>query len=108
MFMCASGVIHCIGDSRDIRFMGSFICLYALYFFVFDGFEVCYLWNAFLAGLHSRDLILDMFSTRYANIFGFLLLFRSTIFHLFYFVLCGEFIFFPPSYCIAETGYNMV
>jgi NADH:ubiquinone oxidoreductase subunit 5 (subunit L)/multisubunit Na+/H+ antiporter MnhA subunit len=32
----------------------------------------------FLAGFYSRDFILEMFSMRYVNIFGFVLLFVST------------------------------
>jgi len=35
LFMCASGVIHSIGDSQDIRFMGG---LYAIYFLEFKSF----------------------------------------------------------------------
>jgi NADH-ubiquinone oxidoreductase chain 5 len=32
----------------------------------------------FLAGFYSKDYILEIFSMRYINIFGFLLLFLST------------------------------
>ena len=31
----------------------------------------------FLAGVYSKDFILEMFSLRYVNVFGFLLLFLS-------------------------------
>ena len=67
----------------------------------------------FLAGFYSRDFILEMFSMRYINMFGFLLLFLSTgltvcySFRLFYFVLCADFNFIP-SYSIVEVNYNMV
>jgi len=67
----------------------------------------------FLAGFYSKDYILGIFSMRYINIFGFLLLFLSTgltvcySFRLFYFVICGDFNF-VPSYSIVETGYNIV
>jgi len=67
----------------------------------------------FLAGFYSRDFILEMFSMRYVNIFGFFLLFVSTgltvcyFFRLFCFVLCGDFNF-VPSYSMVETRYNMV
>jgi len=55
----------------------------------------------FLAMFYSRDFILEIFSMRYVNIFGFILLFVSTgltvfySFRLFYFVLCGDFNFVP-------------
>jgi hypothetical protein len=67
----------------------------------------------FLAGFYSNDFILEMFSMRYVNIFGFFLLFVSTgltvfySFHLFYFVLCGDFNF-VPSYSMVETNYNII
>jgi NADH-ubiquinone oxidoreductase chain 5 len=32
----------------------------------------------FLAGFYSKDFIVEMFSIRYVNIFGFILLFVST------------------------------
>jgi len=67
----------------------------------------------FLAGFYSRDYILEIFSMRYVNVFGFLLLFLSTgltvcyTFRLFYFVMCGDFNF-VPSYSMVEAHYNMV
>ena len=67
----------------------------------------------FLSGFYSRDFILEVFSMRYVNMFGFLLLFLSTgltvcySFCLFYFVVCGDFNS-VSSYLMAETGYNMV
>jgi hypothetical protein len=67
----------------------------------------------FLDGFYSKDFILEMFSMRYLNRFGFFLLFVSTgltvcySFCLFYFVMCGDFNF-VPSYSIVETSFNMV
>jgi NADH-ubiquinone oxidoreductase chain 5 len=67
----------------------------------------------FLAGFYPRDFILEMFSMRYVNMFGFFLLFVSTgltvcySFRLFYFVLCSDFNF-VPSYSMVETNYNII
>jgi len=78
---------------------------------IVSNFAVCGM--PFLAGFYSRDFILEMFSMRYINIFGFLLLFLSTgltvcySFLLCYFVLCGDFSF-VPSYSMVEANYNMV
>jgi NADH-ubiquinone oxidoreductase chain 5 len=50
---------------------------------------------------------------RYINIFGFFLLFVSAgltvcySFHLFYFVLCGDFNF-VPTYSMVEINYNIM
>jgi NADH:ubiquinone oxidoreductase subunit 5 (subunit L)/multisubunit Na+/H+ antiporter MnhA subunit len=73
-------------------------------------FPVCGM--PFLAGFYSRDFILEMFSIRYVNMFGFFILFLSmglTVcysFCLFYFVLCGDFNF-VRSYSVVETSYNV-
>jgi NADH-ubiquinone oxidoreductase chain 5 len=113
LFMCAGGVIHSIGDSQDIRFMGglSIYMPFTSSCLMVSNFALCGI--PFLAGFYSKDFILEMVSMRYVNVFGFLLLFLSTgltvcySFRLFYFVLCGDFNF-VSSYSMVETNYNMV
>nr|WNL54427.1 NADH dehydrogenase subunit 5 [Amitermes sp. A MLW-2023a] len=113
LFMCAGGVIHSMGDSQDIRFMGS-LSVYMPFTsssLMVSNFALCGM--PFLAGFYSSDFILEMFSMSYMNMFGFLLLFVSTgltvcySFRLFYFVLCGDFNF-VPSCSMIETNYNMM
>nr|AIY61952.1 NADH dehydrogenase subunit 5 [Caetetermes taquarussu] len=113
LFMCAGGVIHSMGDSQDIRFMGgmSIYMPFTSSSLMVSNFALCGM--PFLAGFYSKDYILEMFSMSYLNIFGFFLLFVSTgltvcySFRLFYFVLCGDFNF-VPSYSMIETNYNMM
>jgi len=113
LFMCAGGVIHSMGDSQDIRFIGG-LSIYIPFVssrLMVSNFALCGM--PFLAGFYSRDYILEMFSMRYVNMFGFLLLFLSTgltvcyTFRLFYFVMCGDFNF-VPSYSMVEAHYNIV
>nr|AQP30288.1 NADH dehydrogenase subunit 5 [Hospitalitermes sp. PHI3] len=113
LFMCAGGVIHSMGDSQDIRFMGS-LSVYMPFTsssLMVSNFALCGM--PFLAGFYSSDFILEMFSMGYVNMFGIFLLFVSTgltvcySFRLFYFVLCGDFNF-VPSYLMVETNYNMM
>nr|YP_009351489.1 NADH dehydrogenase subunit 5 [Orthotermes depressifrons]AQP29726.1 NADH dehydrogenase subunit 5 [Orthotermes depressifrons] len=113
LFMCAGGVIHSMGDSQDIRFMGglSVYMPFTSSSLMVSNFALCGM--PFLAGFYSKDYILEMFSMSYVNMFGFFLLFLSTgltvcySFRLFYFVMCGDFNF-VPSYSMVETSYNMV
>nr|AQP29687.1 NADH dehydrogenase subunit 5 [Coatitermes sp. 2 TB-2017] len=113
LFMCAGGVIHSMGDSQDIRFMGgmSIYMPFTSSSLMVSNFALCGM--PFLAGFYSSDFILEMFSMSYVNMFGFILLFVSTgltvcySFRLFYFVLCGDFNF-VPSYSMVETNYNMM
>nr|QXT44330.1 NADH dehydrogenase subunit 5 [Hoplognathotermes subterraneus] len=113
LFMCAGGVIHSMGDSQDIRFMGgmSVYMPFTSSCLMVSNFALCGM--PFLAGFYSKDFILEMFSMGYVNVFGFFLLFFSTgltvcySFRLFYFVMCGDFNFFSSS-SMSEVNYNMV
>lgn len=113
LFMCAGGVIHSMGDSQDIRFIGGLsVCMpFTSSCLMVSNFALCGM--PFLSGFYSRDFILEMFSMSYVNMFGFFLLFLSTgltvcySFRLFYFVMCGDFNF-VSSHFMGEANYNMV
>jgi NADH:ubiquinone oxidoreductase subunit 5 (subunit L)/multisubunit Na+/H+ antiporter MnhA subunit len=72
LFICAGGVIHSMGDSQDIHFMGglSVYIPFTSSSLMVSNFAVCGM--PFLSGLYSRDFILEMFSMIYVNIFGFI------------------------------------
>nr|AVN67672.1 NADH dehydrogenase subunit 5 [Symploce macroptera] len=97
LFMCAGVVIHSMKDSQDIRFMGnlSFQMPMTSSCLMVSNFALCGM--PFLAGFYSKDLILEMVSLNYVNIFGFFLFYFSTgltvcySFRLFYYTLCGDF-----------------
>ena len=71
LFMCSGGVIHSIGDSQDIRFIGglSFYMPFTSSCLMVSNFALCGM--PFLSGFYSRDFILEMFSMRHVNVFGF-------------------------------------
>nr|UBN08976.1 NADH dehydrogenase subunit 5 [Panesthia tryoni tegminifera] len=97
LFMCAGTMIHSMSDSQDIRFMGnlSFQMPLTSSCLMISNFALCGL--PFLAGFYSKDLILEMSSFSYLNIFSFFLFFFSTgltvcySFRLFYYSMCGDF-----------------
>nr|WAX39331.1 NADH dehydrogenase subunit 5 [Homalosilpha sp. 1 ZQW-2020] len=113
LFMCAGMIIHVMKDSQDIRFMGNLsmqmpltcTCL------CISNFALCGM--PFLAGFYSKDLILEMVSLSYINIFGFFLFFFSTgltvcySFRLFYYTLCGDFNMLS-MFNMYEGSYNML
>nr|AVN67705.1 NADH dehydrogenase subunit 5 [Deropeltis paulinoi] len=113
LFMCAGLIIHMMKDSQDIRFMGNLsfqmpltsVCL------CISNFALCGM--PFLAGFYSKDLILEMVSFSYINMFGFFLFFFSTgltvcySFRLFYYTLCGDFNM-VSMFNMCETGMNMI
>nr|AVN67280.1 NADH dehydrogenase subunit 5 [Archimandrita tessellata] len=96
LFMCAGVMIHSMNDSQDIRFMGnlSFQMPLTSSCLMVSNFALCGM--PFLAGFYSKDLILEMVSLSYLNIFGFFLFYFSTgltvcySFRLFYYTFCGE------------------
>jgi NADH-ubiquinone oxidoreductase chain 5 len=112
LFMCAGGVIHFIGDSQDIRFIGGLApCIpFTSSCLIVSNFALCGI--PFLAGFYSKDYILDIISMNYVNVFRFLLLFLSTgltvcySFRLFYYVFCSDF-GFTSSFSFEEVNYNM-
>jgi NADH-ubiquinone oxidoreductase chain 5 len=112
LFICAGVVIHVIGDSQDIRFMGgvSFFMPFTSSCLVVSSFALCGM--PFLAGFYSKDLILEMVLLGYFNFFGLLLFFLSTgltvcySFRLFYYVLFGDFNL--SSFCSFEDAGNNI
>jgi NADH-ubiquinone oxidoreductase chain 5 len=112
LFISAGDVIHSIGDSQDIRFMGGLsICIpFTSSSLTVSNFALCGM--PFFALFYSKDFILEIFSMRYVNMFGFLLFVFTELtvcfpYRLFYFVLCGDFNF-APSYSMVETSYNIL
>nr|URX53352.1 NADH dehydrogenase subunit 5 [Calcaritermes sp.] len=113
LFMCAGVIIHTMKDSQDIRFMGnlSFQMPFTSVCLGVSSFALCGM--PFLAGFYSKDLILEMVSFSYVNLFGVLLFFVSTgltvcySFRLFYYVFCGDFNL-SSLYFISESNFNML
>nr|WGO57503.1 NADH dehydrogenase subunit 5 [Perisphaerus sp. 2 ZQW-2023b] len=99
LFMCAGIYIHSLKDFQDIRFMGclSFQIPITCSCLMISNFALCGM--PFLAGFYSKDLILEMISLSYLNMFGFFLLYFSTgltvcySFRLIYYVVCGDYMF---------------
>nr|YP_010946915.1 NADH dehydrogenase subunit 5 [Salganea raggei]WGO57672.1 NADH dehydrogenase subunit 5 [Salganea raggei] len=97
LFMCAGVIIHSMSDSQDIRYMGNLSLQMPLTSscLMISNFALCGM--PFLAGFYSKDLILEMVSLNYLNIFGFFLFYISTgltvcySFRLFYYTMCGDF-----------------
>lgn len=97
LFICAGAVIHNIKNSQDIRDMGclSFHMPFTTSCLNVANLALCGM--PFLAGFYSKDLILEIVSLSYVNIFSFFLYFFSTgltvcySFRLVYYTLTGDF-----------------
>nr|ANJ70338.1 NADH dehydrogenase subunit 5 [Berosus affinis] len=113
LFMCAGCMIHNLLNCQDIRYMGglvNFLPLTCSFFFI-SNMALCGL--PFLSGFYSKDLILEIVSMDYLNIYVYLIYFISTgltvcyTFRLLYYVLVGHFNFVPLN-LISDMGFTML
>nr|ALO70738.1 NADH deshydrogenase subunit 5 [Neobisnius villosulus] len=113
LFMCAGCIIHNLGDCQDIRFMGGLVIHMPLtcVFFNISNLSLCGL--PFLSGFYSKDLILEVLSMSYLNIYIYLIFFISTgltvayTFRLMYYTLMGDFNFISLN-CINDKSFIML
>nr|YP_009349799.1 NADH dehydrogenase subunit 5 [Zichya baranovi]AQM39870.1 NADH dehydrogenase subunit 5 [Zichya baranovi] len=78
LFMCAGSLIHNMKDSQDIRFMGNICTQMPLTAVCFNISNLALCGMPFMAGFYSKDLILEIVSLSYVNMFSFFLFFIST------------------------------
>nr|YP_009185951.1 NADH dehydrogenase subunit 5 [Scaphidium quadrimaculatum]ALO70880.1 NADH deshydrogenase subunit 5 [Scaphidium quadrimaculatum] len=113
LFMCAGCMIHNLNNCQDIRFMGSLIFSMPLTcsIFLISNLALCGL--PFLSGFYSKDLILEILSLNYLNIYIYLIFFISTgltvsyTFRLIYYVLLGNFNFISLN-SLNESSFLML
>lgn len=97
LFICAGAIIHNIKNSQDIRVMGRLINQIPFTSSCLNVANLALCGIPFLAGFYSKDLILEVVSLSYINIFRFFLYFFSTgltvcySFRLVYYSLTGRF-----------------
>nr|QQV73468.1 NADH dehydrogenase subunit 5 [Anthomyza sp. DY-2021] len=78
LFMCAGAIIHNMNNNQDIRLMGSLSVSMPLTSSCFNVANLALCGMPFLAGFYSKDLILEIVSLSYLNMFSFFLYFFST------------------------------
>nr|ARH54449.1 NADH dehydrogenase subunit 5 [Lissodema cursor] len=96
LFMCAGNIIHNSMNFQDIRFMGNLSNLMplSLSFFNISNLSLCGL--PFLSGFYSKDLIVEVLSMDYLNLFIYFIFYVSiglTVcysFRLIYYLCLGE------------------
>nr|WHN78739.1 NADH dehydrogenase subunit 5 [Panzeria anthophila] len=96
LFMCAGAIIHNMNNTQDIRLMGSLSMMMPLTSSCFNVANLALCGMPFLSGFYSKDLILEMVSLSYINMFSFFLYFFSTgltvcySFRLVYYTMSGD------------------
>nr|WHU31470.1 NADH dehydrogenase subunit 5 [Claassenia xucheni] len=113
LFMCAGAIIHNMSDSQDIRFMGGLVVHMPLTASCFNLSNLALCGMPFLAGFYSKDLILEVVSLSYLNLFSFILYFFSTgltvcySFRLVYYSMSGDFNNMP-LHPLSDEGWVML
>ena len=96
LFICAGAVIHNINNSQDIRIIGGLRVHIPLTSACFNVANLALCGIPFLSGFYSKDIILEIVSLSYVNIFSFFLFFFSTgltvcySFRLVYYSITGD------------------
>nr|APX39986.1 NADH dehydrogenase subunit 5 [Cryptocephalus cynarae] len=103
LFMCAGVIIHSFMNSQDIRYLGGLIyhMPYVVTLFNICNFSLCGL--PFLSGFYSKDLIVEVMSMGYFNIFIYMIFYFSVgltvsySIRLMYYSLIGDYKFISLS-----------
>nr|AML26456.1 NADH dehydrogenase subunit 5 [Staphylinidae sp. BMNH 1274656] len=113
LFMCAGNMIHTLMNCQDIRYMGSLIIQMPLTCMIFNIANLSLCGFPFLAGFYSKDLILEIMSMSYLNMFIYTMFFLSTgltmmyTIRLMYYSMIGEMNFLSLN-MLSETGFIMI
>nr|QLY90039.1 NADH dehydrogenase subunit 5 [Nemotelus notatus] len=113
LFMCAGAIIHNMSNSQDIRTMGNLSYHMPLTVTCLNVANLALCGMPFLAGFYSKDLILEMVSMSYVNMFIFFLYFFSTgltvcySFRLVYYSLTGDLNCLSMHY-LSDEGWTML
>nr|QZJ45827.1 NADH dehydrogenase subunit 5 [Holotrichia parallela] len=113
LFMCAGCIIHSVGNFQDIRYMGGLVMQMPLTctFFIISNLSLCGL--PFLAGFYSKDLVLEVASMSYLNMFMYLMFFLSTgltvcyTFRMLYYVVLGDFNYLVLN-SVSDSSFGML
>nr|AMP43710.1 NADH dehydrogenase subunit 5 [Dialysis sp. KW-2016] len=96
LFLCAGAIIHNMMNFQDIRSMGGMFFYMPLTSSCLNIANLALCGMPFLAGFYSKDLILEMVTLSYLNMFSFFLYFFSTgltvcySFRLIYYSITGD------------------
>lgn len=109
LFICAGAIIHNINNSQDIRLIGRLSFLIPITSSCFNVANLALCGIPFLAGFYSKDLILEVVSFSYINLFSFFLYFFSTgltvcySFRLVYYTISGNSYFYSLNLLNDES-----
>nr|ALO77633.1 NADH deshydrogenase subunit 5 [Galerucinae sp. 846596] len=113
LFMCAGNIIHVMNNCQDIRFLGG--CVYQLpltsCYFMICNLSLCGF--PFMSGFYSKDLIVEIMSMSYMNMYIYMIYFISIgltvsyTFRLIYYSLSGDFNYLSLNFIHEKFNFMM-
>nr|UKE80231.1 NADH dehydrogenase subunit 5 [Zonitis tarasca borealis] len=103
LFMCAGNVIHMMLNCQDIRFMGGLVSFMPLTCTLMNICNLSLCGIPFLSGFYSKDLVAEVMSMSYLNMYIYVIFYLSiglTVsysFRLSYYLFSGDFNFLSLS-----------
>nr|ATP06062.1 NADH dehydrogenase subunit 5 [Hycleus phaleratus] len=113
LFMCAGNIIHSMANCQDIRFMGSLVQSLPLTCVYMNICNLSLCGIPFLSGFYSKDLIAEVMSMSYLNVYIYLIFYISiglTVsysFRLVYYLFVGD-LNFSSLVALSEKSYIML
>nr|AYP72653.1 NADH dehydrogenase subunit 5 [Luperus sp. EMHAU-15070805] len=113
LFMCAGNIIHSLNNCQDIRYMGGLITQLPLTCTYLNICNLSLCGIPFMSGFYSKDLIVEVLSMNYLNIYIYVIFFVSiglTVsysFRLSYYSLTGDFNYISLN-LISESSFIML
>nr|UKE80171.1 NADH dehydrogenase subunit 5 [Pyrota palpalis] len=113
LFMCAGNVIHSMMNCQDIRFMGSLVSSMPLtcVFMNICNLSLCGI--PFLSGFYSKDLVAEVMSMGYLNVYIYMVFYISVgltvsySFRLVYYLFVGN-LNFTSLVGLSESSFTML
>nr|YP_004021530.1 NADH dehydrogenase subunit 5 [Megacrania alpheus adan]BAJ24589.1 NADH dehydrogenase subunit 5 [Megacrania alpheus adan] len=113
LFMCSGVIIHTFKDCQDIRYFGNLFFQMPLTCLCFIVASLCLCGIPFLSGFYSKDLILEIYSMSYINLFSYFIYYFSTgltvsySFRLIYYLVIKDFCFYS-YHCLCDGSWIML
>nr|UKE80207.1 NADH dehydrogenase subunit 5 [Zonitis atripennis] len=113
LFMCAGNIIHMMLNCQDIRFMGGLVTFMPLTCTLMNICNLSLCGIPFLSGFYSKDLVAEVMSMGYLNLYIYLIFYVSiglTVsysFRLSYYLFSGDFNFFSLS-SVGDKSFTML
>nr|YP_010464230.1 NADH dehydrogenase subunit 5 [Strongylium pinfaense]UUL71607.1 NADH dehydrogenase subunit 5 [Strongylium pinfaense] len=113
LFMCAGNVIHGMGNCQDIRYMGGLINFMPITCCYFNICNLSLCGLPFLSGFYSKDLVAEVMSMGYLNLYVYFIFYLSVgltvcySFRLVYYSFVGDFNYFS-LFSVSDLGLVML